>query len=175
MDALVPPEAERAADAGAPADCPVLAEDARQSALGAALALHAALCGARCPPLKHPDNPGSSGPAAAAPAGPAPPIEEDVAPGAEAGLQSAAEASPAAAPGAAGFPGAAALLARAAEAVPLLLDAASEQQVVCLQALRGGLPTLWGIPRYCRSGHVAPEQRAEQHGSVSHCDAQPRT
>lgn len=139
LDALAPPATGRAADAGALADCPVLTDDAGQSPLGAALALHAALCGARCPPLQYPEPPGSSGPASAPAPGPTAPAEEDAAPGAEAGLpgaeaglRGAAAASPAAALGAAVSSGAAALLARTAEAVPLLLDAASERQVVCL-------------------------------------------
>ena len=140
----MPPAAGRAEDAGSlAADCPVLAEDAGQSALGAALALHAALCGARCPPLRHPETPGSSGPAPAAPAGLTSPAREDVAPGAPARVRGAAGASPAAALGTAGRSGAAALLARAAEAVPLLLDAASEQQVERLRGIPGGASSLW--------------------------------
>ena len=143
MDALFPATG-CAADASALAACTILAEDARQCALGAALALHAVLCGARCNPHRYPDPTSSSGPAAAALVGPASLAEEvaDVAPGADAGSRGAAEASPARASGAAGSSGAAALLARAAEAVALLLDAASERLVRRPQPSPGALPSL---------------------------------
>lgn len=94
------------------ADCQLLAADGGEPALGAALAMHAALCGAGCSP--------------ALPAG-APAHSR-----AKAGAESAAEREEAL--GAVGEPGGCArgpqpLLAHAATAVALLLDTASGLQV----------------------------------------------
>ena len=134
LNALGPPAPGRAVGAGTLAACPVLAEDAGQSALGAALALQAALCGARCPPLQHPGTPGSSGLASAAPAGPNPPAEEDVAPGAEARLPKRCRGIACGCAGSGGFLRVGSASGARGRGGAAAADAASERQVVLLQA-----------------------------------------